>query len=72
MRITHHDLSSRIADSKATDIIGTGASLAATGCPACRMQIQNGLARAGSGIRVVHTIQIVARALGLDARCRIS
>jgi glycolate oxidase iron-sulfur subunit len=63
MRITHHELSSGIAEAKARDIISTGAPVVATGCPGCRMQIADALRRAGSDAKVLHTVQIVERAL---------
>jgi len=63
MRITHHELSSGIAGAKARDIISTGAPVVATGCPGCRMQITDALRRAGSEAKVLHTVQIVERAL---------
>lgn len=63
MRLTHRRLSSSIGRRKAGDIISTGASLAVAGCPGCCMQIRDSLRRLGSGIGVVHTVQIVERAL---------
>jgi glycolate oxidase iron-sulfur subunit len=63
MRITHHELSSGIAEAKARDIISTGVSVVATGCPGCRMQITNALRRTGSDAKVLHTVQIVEAAM---------
>lgn len=70
MRVSHHGLSDRIGDAKAADIIATGASMVITGCPGCRMQIAGSLHRAGSRAVVVHTVQVVEKALGV--RCEES
>ena len=45
--------------------MGTGADIVATGCSACKMQITDGLAQAGSRVRVLHTAELLARAYGL-------
>jgi len=66
MRITHHELSSGIAGAKARDIISTGASVVATGCPGCRMQITDALRSAGSDVEVLHTVQIVEAAMNKE------
>lgn len=63
MRLSHPALSDTIGDAKAKDIAGTGAALAVTGCPGCRMQITDSLKRAASDIRVVHTVQVIEKAL---------
>ncbi|HWR73399.1 MAG TPA: (Fe-S)-binding protein [Nitrospirota bacterium] len=65
MRVSHHRLSDRIGEAKAVDIITTGASMVITGCPGCRMQIADSLRRAGSHAVVVHTVQVVEKALGV-------
>lgn len=63
MRITHRALSDGIAEDKVKNIIASGASTVATGCPGCRMQIADALRRAGSEVAAVHTVQIIAAAL---------
>jgi glycolate oxidase iron-sulfur subunit len=63
MRITHRALSDGIAGDKVKNIIDSGASTVATGCPGCRMQLADALRRAGSEREVVHTVQIIAAAL---------
>jgi glycolate oxidase iron-sulfur subunit len=63
MRITHRALSDGIVEDKVRNIIASGASRVATGCPGCRMQIADALRRAGSDIDVVHTVQILEAAL---------
>lgn len=63
MRITHRRLSDGIAEVKAKSIMATGASVIATGCPGCRMQLTDALRRKGSDIIVVHTVQLLEAAL---------
>ncbi len=63
MRVSHRDLSNRIGEAKAKDIIATGAATVVTGCPGCRMQMADSLRRSGSGAEVVHTVQVVEAAL---------
>ncbi len=63
MRVTHRGLSDGIAEEKVKNIIATNASVVATGCPGCRMQITDALCRAGSEVAVLHPIQILEEAL---------
>jgi glycolate oxidase iron-sulfur subunit len=60
---THYDLADRVRRAKIADIGGTGASLVATGCSACRIHLEEGLVQAGSSQRVVHTVEILAQSL---------
>lgn len=57
--VHHYDLSSSITADKIRNILATGADIVATGCPACMMQIADGLAHAGRNIPVVHTIELL-------------
>jgi glycolate oxidase iron-sulfur subunit len=70
MRLTHRGLSDGIAEEKVKNILATGASTVAAGCPGCMMQICNALRRAGSDIMVLHPVQVLAEALG-NAECGI-
>lgn len=63
MRITHRDVSDAIAAEKIKSIIETRADAVVTGCPSCRMQLQDALARAGSRIKVLHTLQLLEQAM---------
>jgi len=63
MRVSHPTLSGTIGEAKAKDIAATGAALAITGCPGCRMQIADALRQAGSETKVVHTVQVIEAAL---------
>ncbi len=61
--LSHYDLSSRIGAIKAENILNTGCSTIATGCPACIVQISDMLSKAGSDIRVTHPIALYARSI---------
>ncbi|OGW50808.1 MAG: hypothetical protein A2078_12470 [Nitrospirae bacterium GWC2_57_9] len=63
MRVTHPEISDGIAREKAESILATGAAAVVTGCPSCRMQIAEGLHRAGSDSEVLHTVQLIEEAL---------
>ncbi len=63
MRVTHRGLSDGIAEEKAKSIIATNASVVATGCPGCRMQITSALRQAEADVAVLHPVQILEEAL---------
>ena len=63
MRITHRGLSDSIAETKVKNICASSASVVATGCPGCRMQIADALRRHGSDIEVMHPVQLLEQAL---------
>jgi glycolate oxidase iron-sulfur subunit len=65
MRISHRGLSDGIAADKVNSIIATRASVIATGCPGCCMQINDALRRRGSEIEVVHPVQLLEEALSI-------
>ncbi|AFM40783.1 Fe-S oxidoreductase [Desulfosporosinus acidiphilus SJ4] len=58
--LVHPDLSVKISDRKIADISQTQTNTVATGCPACRLQLQSGVENAGLQEQVMHTIQILA------------
>ena len=64
MRVSHPSLSRAIGEAKAKDIAATQADVVIAGCPGCRMQIADSLRRMGSETEVVHTVQVLAQALG--------
>jgi glycolate oxidase iron-sulfur subunit len=70
MRMTHRELSDGIAMDKVNNIIATRASVIATGCPGCCMQIADALRRHGSEIEVVHPVQLLEEALSISDRPR--
>jgi glycolate oxidase iron-sulfur subunit len=66
MRVTQRGLSDGIAEEKVKSIIATGASITATGCPGCRMQLTDALRRAGSDVTVLHPVQILEAAISKE------
>jgi len=54
---------SRLGDRKAQAILATGAELVVAGNPGCTLQIQAALRRAGSMLKVRHTIELLDAAL---------
>ena len=60
---THYDVSYNILKHKLADIAGTGAEAVVTGCSACRMQLEEGIAREGLGKKVLHTTELLAMSL---------
>ncbi len=61
---TQRDLSQRIAAHKIASIVATGASVVASGCHGCNLQITEGLTKASSPIRTLHTVQLLEMAYG--------
>ncbi|MZP28368.1 4Fe-4S dicluster domain-containing protein [Heliobacterium undosum] len=57
--LTHYDLSKQITTKKAENIRSTGATLATTGCPGCRMTIEDGLAQTNVKIDTVHPVALL-------------
>jgi glycolate oxidase iron-sulfur subunit len=60
--LTHYETSSRVLDRKIDNIARTGAGIVASGCPACRMQLNAGLRRRGLHLRVVHPVTLLDEA----------
>ncbi len=58
--LMHYGLSAGIGKKKADNVIKTGASVVATGCPACMMQLSDMLQAAGKNIRVAHAVELYA------------
>jgi len=56
--LAHYDLSTAIGEKKLVSIEKTGASVVATGCPACMIQLADMIARRKKQIRVAHTIEL--------------
>ena len=61
--LSHYDLSKKIGEKKAVNIVGSGAQIVVTSCPACMMQLKDMLAQAGSGVQVRHITEILADVL---------
>jgi glycolate oxidase iron-sulfur subunit len=61
--LQHYDLSRRVGEKKAEDVIASGAETVATSCPACMIQLVDQLSRSGKSVRVIHALQVYAEAL---------
>ena len=55
----HPDISRKILERKVKTIQKTGAGTVATACPGCIMQIEEGLAQAGSPAKVRHLYEVI-------------
>ncbi|KKM09111.1 hypothetical protein SY88_20420 [Clostridiales bacterium PH28_bin88] len=61
--LLHYDLATAINDEKVENLGETGADAVVTGCPACIMHISDGMARNNIGLRVMHTVEVLAAAI---------
>ena len=57
--LTHYQTSMSILDRKMANIAATNASLIATGCPGCRIQLRLGVKRRGLEASVVHPVELL-------------
>lgn len=57
--LTHPELGGRIGSDKVAAVGRSGAEVVATGNPGCMMQIGAGLRMAGSGVRVMHPVELL-------------
>jgi glycolate oxidase iron-sulfur subunit len=60
--ITHYETSLKVLKRKTDNLAATQASYVASGCPACQMQLDVGVRRAGLDIQVVHPIALLDQA----------
>ena len=60
--LTNYDMSMQVQARKVAAIRATGAGTVVTSCPACRMQLEDGLAQAGLPPRVLHVVQVLEQA----------
>lgn len=61
--VAHPPLSKAIGDRKLTAIRASGASLVASSCPGCILQLQDIVNRAGLPVKVVHTLELIHQGL---------
>ena len=61
--LKYYGISSQIGRRKCADIVESGCRILATGCPACMLQITDGLSQAGDAVDVKHVIEIYAESL---------
>ncbi len=59
----HYDISKEIGQRKRNNIVATGASYVATGCPACMMQMMDMLSHNNDFVNVKHVVEIYAETL---------
>jgi len=59
---THHDLSRKVGKRKIENIRKTGASIVATPCPSCRMQLDDLINWEGIGTKTIHPVEILNEA----------
>jgi glycolate oxidase iron-sulfur subunit len=56
--LQHSEISANIGMQKRDNIVGSHASVIATGCPACMLQISDMLSRSGDQVAVRHPMEI--------------
>ncbi len=56
--LSHYDLSTNIGVKKISNIEASGASIVATGCPACMIQLTDMLANLKKTVTVSHVVEI--------------
>jgi len=61
--LNHYDLASDIGERKAESIRRSSAQVVATGCPGCKIHIEDSLNRAGLSVSVKHTVELLDEAL---------
>ncbi len=61
--VAHYELSKKIGNRKADNIVASGAGTVATCCPACMMQMTDMLSRRDKGLRVRHVVELYADSL---------
>lgn len=57
--LKNYDLSTKITYRCLEGLAATGADVVATGCLACRMQLEDSIARQGSALQVRHTVELL-------------
>lgn len=60
--ITHYETSVKVMERKMDNLAGTGASIIASGCPGCQMQLNTAVRRRGLEVEVVHPITLLDQA----------
>jgi glycolate oxidase iron-sulfur subunit len=64
--ITHYETSLRVLNRKLDNIADTGCEVVASGCPGCRMQLNAGIERRGLDVQVVHPVELLDEAYGVN------
>ncbi len=63
--LAHYDLSAAIGEKKNISIEKTGASVVATSCPACMIQLSDMLGRRQKQIRVAHVVELYSENISI-------
>lgn len=66
LKITNPELSLRLASKKLEECRSTGADLIVSSCPTCKLNILDAVMEAGSNLRVLDVVEVVAAALGIE------
>jgi len=61
--VYHYEQSMKINAGKSAAILKTAADAVVTGCPGCMMQLSDGLKQHNSSVAVMHTVELLARAI---------
>ncbi len=67
--LSHREMSKAVLGRKTDAVQASKAAQIATGCPACMIQLQDGISRAGLQVGVKHTVEVVAEAMGWEGSC---
>lgn len=57
--LKHYDLSAKITNRCVEELFATGAEVIATGCLACRMQLEDAISQKGIKLKVRHTVELL-------------
>jgi len=57
--LKHYDLSAKITNRCIEELSATGADIVATGCLACRMQLEDAISQMGGKLKVRHTVELL-------------
>jgi glycolate oxidase iron-sulfur subunit len=60
--LTQPEMATRLLNRKVTHVLATGAEAVVTANPGCILQIQQGLRERGRDVRVLHIVEVLARA----------
>jgi len=63
--VAHYDQSMAVLRRKMGNVVETGATVLATSCPACMLQLRHGVRLQGLKVQVRHVTQLLAEALGI-------
>jgi glycolate oxidase iron-sulfur subunit len=61
--LQHYELSKLVGGRKRDNILASKAGIAATGCPACMLQLTDMLSQAGARVQVKHAVELYAESL---------